>query len=75
MIPSVDIPATGKNATEVMGQTSMWGSPTDITSGMLGGPDFVTRGLARASALPAADASHLQRIQRAFDEGEACFPK
>lgn len=80
MIPTVNIPAIATannftNVTEIMWQTSMYGIPNDISSGMFGGPDYVTRALKKTAALPPATVAHLTRIQKAFDAGEACFPK
>jgi hypothetical protein len=75
MIPAINVPATGTNSTEVMGVTSMWGSPTDITNGMLGGNNFAARAAGKKSALPPATLAQLERIQAAFEAGEACFPK
>ena len=75
MIPAVNIPAQGGTAFEIMGATSMWGVPTDITAGMLGGQDFVTRALTAKPPMPPVTTALLRRLQRAFDNGEACFPK
>lgn len=33
MEPSINIPQSGKNATQVLWETALWSSPTDITSG------------------------------------------
>lgn len=76
MIPAINIPMSN-NLTdeEKMWKTSMWGVPTDITSAMFGGPDFTTRALANKVALPPTTPAILRRLQKAFDAGEACFPK
>lgn len=80
MIPSVDIPAVaaakGASPTQVLFETAVWGSPTDITSTMFGGPQYVAEAVAkkRRAALPAATAELLKGLQERFDKGEACYP-
>jgi hypothetical protein len=59
---------------QVLYETSAWGSPTDITSAMFGGPQFVTDALARRAGLPSTPYSELVRLQKAIDAGDKCCP-
>jgi hypothetical protein len=58
--------------TQVLYETSAWGSPTDITSAMFNGPQFVTDALARRAGLPPTPFDQLVRLQKAIDAGDNC---
>lgn len=75
MIPSVNLPFGKADASEAMYITSMWGTPTDITNGMLGGKNFMRTSLAFKAAIPPTSIKDVERLQAAFDAGEACYPK
>lgn len=75
MEPSINIPQMSKNATQVLWESALWSSPTDITSVMFGGPDYLTRALERDSNLPSVTLGQMRRLQDRFDRGEDCFPK
>lgn len=72
MIPSVNVPAMGSDYLQVLYETSAWGSPTDITSAMFNGPQFVTDALSRRAGLPPTPFDELVRLQKAIDAGDKC---
>lgn len=74
MEETINIPQMNDNLTEVLGQTAVWGTPFDLTNGMFGGPDYVTRALEHKSGLPGTTRKDMKLLQKLIEEGEACFP-
>ncbi|GBF93073.1 hypothetical protein Rsub_05684 [Raphidocelis subcapitata] len=74
MEQSINTAESSSDPLYVLGGTAIWGVPTDLTSGMFGGPDFTNRALAHKSGLPATTKKDMKMLQKAIEAGEACFP-
>ncbi|GBF93074.1 hypothetical protein Rsub_05685 [Raphidocelis subcapitata] len=74
MEQTINIPQSSSDPIDVLGRTSVWGTPFDLTNGMFGGDDYITRALAHKSGLPATTKKDMKLLQKIIEAGEACFP-